>query len=271
MRAPLPSALDVEADEAHVRLARLTVRLSLAAIALVSLAWLLPLARAQPDAGNTQTAALAAAAEAGLLTGVVTTAESVRAGQRAVNGGTKAGPGAACFNCHGMQGEGDAGGGFPRLAGLPAWYLEKQLSNYADGSRPNAVMTPIAVQMSAAERRDSAIYYATLLPPPTRAAGFDAALIQQGATIAAVGSAARGLQACANCHGPSGAGVPPDVPALAGQNARYMELQLQAWHEGTRNNDVLGVMRDVASRLSAEERRALAQYYASLPAPRAGR
>lgn len=190
------------------------------------------------------------------------------AGQRVASGGTRAGPGAACFNCHGMRGGGDTSGAFPRLAGQPAYYLFKQLENYADGSRANAVMTPIAVQMTPDERRNVAAYYASIAAPYRVADGLDPGMAQTGSTIAAVGSAPLGLQACVSCHGPGGQGMPPDVPYLAGQNVRYLELQLQLWQEGRRSNDPLGVMSDVAKRLSSELRRAVAVYFASLPPPR---
>jgi cytochrome c553 len=189
------------------------------------------------------------------------------AGQRAASGGTAAGPGAACFNCHGIRGAGDGTGAFPRLAGQAAYYLFKQLSNYADGTRPNEVMTPIAVQMTERERRDVAVYYATLQAPFRTPAGLDPGRVQRGGTLAAVGSASLGLQACAGCHGPNGIGMPPDVPYLAGQGPGYLALQLRLWHEGTRRNDPLGVMADVARRLSDEDRQAVAAYFASLQPP----
>lgn len=264
-------------DGMHLRLARVAVWLSAGAIVLGMLLGLLlsqlPQARAQSStavqpatlaARDAQTA-LESARAAGLLTGVEASVDSVRAGQRAVAGGTGAGTGAACFNCHGMRGEGDASGGFPRLAGLPAFYLAKQLDNYADRTRPNDKMTPIAVAMTPEERRDAAIYYATLPVPEARPVPADPARVQQGANIAAVGSSARGLQACANCHGVAGIGLPPDVPPLAGQNPRYLALQLQAWQQGRRRNDVAGVMADVARRLSPEEQRAVADYFGALP------
>ena len=46
-----------------------------------------------------------------------------------------------------------------------------------------------------------------------------------------------------------------------------MELQLRLWVEGKRRNDPLGVMADIARRLTAEERRAVSQYFGSLPVP----
>jgi cytochrome c553 len=213
------------------------------------------------------TSPLERAQAAGRLVGIQATPQLVVTGQRAASGGTRAGAGAACFNCHGMQGEGDATGGFPRLAGLSAFYIAKQLDNYADGTRPHEQMTPIALQMTDAERRAVGIYYATLAPSLRRLPAVDPALVQTGAGIAAQGVGPRGVQACSNCHGLHGAGMPPDVPPLAGQNTRYLELQLQRWQQGIRRNDVAGVMADIARRLSAEEQRAVAAYFGSLPPP----
>lgn len=190
-----------------------------------------------------------------------------QAGQRVVMGASGAGVASACFSCHGLQGEGDRGGAFPRLAAQPAYYLYKQLNSYADGTRPNDVMTPIAIKLSEAERRDVAAYYAAaqagFRPPP----GGDATALQLGGSIAAVGSPARGVQACIGCHGPGGSGLPPDTPYLAGLGAPYMELQLQLWAQGQRRNDPLGVMADVARRLTPEERRAVSLYFAALQPP----
>ena len=49
-----------------------------------------------------------------------------------------------CFMCHGLDGVGDSAGAFPRLTGQAAFYMYKQLIDYASGARPNDVMTPIA-------------------------------------------------------------------------------------------------------------------------------
>ena len=68
----------------------------------------------------------------------------------------------ACASCHGGAGEGNAQAGFPRLSGQPASYLAKQLDAYADGRRPNPVMTPIATALSPAQRGAVAAHYAAL-------------------------------------------------------------------------------------------------------------
>lgn len=190
------------------------------------------------------------------------------AGQRVVMGAGGNGVGGACFSCHGLQGEGDGGAGFPRLAGQPAYYLYKQLRDYANGSRPNQVMTPIAARLSEQERRDVAAYFAAARAAhrPTGASA-DAQVLQRGGSIAAVGSPERGVQSCNGCHGPAGSGLPPDTPYLAGLGAPYMELQLRLWSEGVRTNDPAGMMADVARRLTPQERSAVSQYFNALPAP----
>ncbi len=190
-----------------------------------------------------------------------------QAGQRVVMGASGAGVPGACFSCHGLQGGGDDGGAFPRLAGQPAFYLYKQLVNYADGTRPNDVMTPIALRLSDQERRDVAAYYASaravFREPPPR----DPQDLQLGASIAAVGAPASGVPSCIGCHGPGGSGIPPDTPYLAGQSASYLALQLRLWQQGHRTNDPQGVMADVARRLTPAEHAALSNYFAALPPP----
>jgi cytochrome c553 len=95
-------------------------------------------------------------------------------------------------------------------------YIAKQLSNDAAGSRPNEVMTPIAAQLTEAERRNIGVHFAALPAPATPLRDTNAQLIRQGEAIATVGSPERGVQSCSNCHGPNGSGMPPAVPYHAG-------------------------------------------------------
>src|SRR5688572_28615337 len=69
---------------------------------------------------------------------------SVPRGHQIAVGGGPGDAGTACFSCHGLQGQGDAGGAFPRLAGLDAHYLAQQMDDYASGARANMVMAPIS-------------------------------------------------------------------------------------------------------------------------------
>jgi cytochrome c553 len=191
---------------------------------------------------------------------------SAERGQVIAMGGGPAGAGAACFSCHGLQGQGDTGGAFPRLAGLDAQYLAKQMADYASGTRPNPVMTPIAEQLSPTDHQSVGLYYAGL---PAQAAVAPASasepgLVQWGGTLYAVGSAERGIPACANCHGPGGRGLNALYPSIAGQPAAYVDAQLRLWREGTRRNDIADLMGSLSRQMTDEDIRAASVYVAGL-------
>ena len=181
----------------------------------------------------------------------------------------------ACQICHGAAGEGLAQAGFPRLAALGAPYLQRQLDAFADGTRVNAVMMPVAKALSVADRAAVSAYYAALPAPtapataqpaasaPTSAVSSPPAGI--GATLATRGRWADKLPACEQCHGPGGRGVGPNFPALAGQSASYLANQLAAWKTGARPPGPMGLMAVVAKKLSDAEVSAVADHFASLP------
>lgn len=171
----------------------------------------------------------------------------------------------ACVTCHGAYGEGMAANGFPRLAGLDAGYIQTQLDAFANGQRANAMMSPIAQTLNAAERAGLAQYYAGLRSP-AGAAKATAEYDSPGARLALKGRWSQGLPACVQCHGATGAGVGHVFPALAGQSALYIENQLRAWQQGTRAPGPLGLMSVVASKLSRDDIRSVAAYFSALPA-----
>lgn len=172
----------------------------------------------------------------------------------------------ACMTCHGLQGEGNMTAAFPRLAGLPAGYLSKQLHDYREGSRQNPVMQPFASALNDEDIRAVASYYESLdglsLPTAYRAADpGDAA-----EWLAKRGDWDSGVPACNQCHGPNGQGVGDSFPPLAGQPVSYLKAQLNAWRSGSsRVNDPNGLMKGIAERLSDEQINLISQYYASLP------
>ncbi len=194
----------------------------------------------------------------------------------AVIANTGAGGAPACQTCHGAAGEGIAQAGFPRLAGLGAPYMQRQLAAFADGTRVNPVMMPIAKALSVGDRAEVSAYYAALPAPAAPAAALPTASASApsaapvsaslGSTLATRGRWADKLPACEQCHGPGGRGVGPDFPALAGQSATYLASQLTAWKTGARPPGPMGLMAVVAKKLSEAEVRAVADHYASLPA-----
>jgi cytochrome c553 len=75
------------------------------------------------------------------------------------------------------------------------------------------------------------------------------------------------VTACQACHGANGVSRNQHVPNLAGQQAAYLVLQLQAFKSGTRRN---ASMEAIAAQLSEAEMNALAAYWNSQPADGAG-
>ena len=172
----------------------------------------------------------------------------------------------ACAQCHGFSGASDSSGAFPRIAGQPAHYLEKQMQEFASPARMNAIMSPIAKALSANDIADVSHYYANISGQFLPLASADAALVNKGRELARVGDAAKGIQACNNCHGPDGAGIPPAIPYLAGQYAQYIVFELRMWQRGFRKNSP-DSMALVAKQLDDQQIAAVAAYYQQVRSP----
>ncbi len=129
-------------------------------------------------------------------------------------------------------------------------------------------MSPIAKALTEREMRDVSAYYASMSYQATKRNDTfaDTGLLQTGATLSAIGLPNRGVQACVNCHGPHGTGLPPYYPYLAGQHASYIEQQLKAWRSGERKAETLRskIMADIALRMNDDDIRAVALYYSRL-------
>ena len=171
----------------------------------------------------------------------------------------------ACLACHGMDGAGNAAAGFPRLAGLDAAYMVKQVHDFQAGTRVNPIMLPIAQALTADELAAVSQYYATQDGgQPPRVSAADRTPANLGERLALRGAWDRNIPACDSCHGPGGIGVGPSFPRLAGQHALYMATQLRAWKTGLRHNDPNGLMQSVAERLSDDDIDAVVTYFAQI-------
>jgi cytochrome c553 len=156
----------------------------------------------------------------------------------------------------------------PRLAGLSAQYVEKQLKDFASGARDNPIMSPLAKTLNDASRAKLAAYYASLrVPAELKSPAVSAAQSLRGHQLAIEGAEARHVQGCNNCHGPDGNGAALSAPALAGQLAPYLAAQLKSWQQGTRKNDAGSLMSSVAARLDDADIAAITSYYASIGTP----
>lgn len=181
--------------------------------------------------------------------------------QLAANGKPGAGV-QACIACHGPAGITPTGGIFPNLAGLSSEYLAKQLADFRSGTRVQPLMNTIARGLTEQEIGQVAAYYGTLAGPPMHVGEFGGEAARK---LDVQGDGSRALPACANCHGLRGLGEGPLLPRLAGQSKEYFTDQMNAFRNGSRQNDDVGVMRAFSQRLTDSEIEALALYYAGPP------
>ena len=165
---------------------------------------------------------------------------------------------AVCASCHGVNGA-SVVPTQPILAGQHAEYLEAQTRLYRDGGRQNAVMGAMAKGLSDAEIRDIAAFLAAQTPVIAGAA--DMELARSAETLYRGGDIVRGIPACAACHGPAGAGVPPQYPRVSGQHAEYVAITLREYAAETRQNNI---MTSISARLTEDEIAALAEYISGL-------
>jgi thiosulfate dehydrogenase len=171
---------------------------------------------------------------------------------------------APCLTCHGADGAGMAPAGYPRIAGLEAAYLAKQLKDYRAGKRNNPVMMPMAKGLTEDEIAAVSAHYAAMPIPPTSAEPPADAVAQTAKNLIQWGDwNERRLPACGQCHAPDGNGIGPNFPGISGQHASYLKAQLRAWKAGTRANDSMGLMKAVADQLTDAEIDALSAYYAA--------
>ena len=165
-----------------------------------------------------------------------------------------------CIACHGADGNSPTAL-FPNLAGQVPGYIAAQLALFKSGARENAVMAPFIAQLTETNFADLDAYYASLPArkgaiTPEQQADADA-----GGAIYRGGYAPYNIAACMSCHGPSGHGIPPAYPRIAGQHATYLEAQLLAFKSGARKN---AVMNPIAFALSEQQIKQLALYMSAL-------
>ncbi len=181
-----------------------------------------------------------------------------RTGELVAMSGGDGGAANACFTCHGLDGGGD-GVSVPRLAGLDAGYLQKQMEDYATDLRHDDAMTRIAARLDQRQRRAVAAFYADMPAPLNNAAA------SPPPAIWLRGDPSRGVAACATCHGADGLGVGPGNPAVAGQPAAYVVAQIDRWKTGKRRNEARGVMAQAVAGLTDAESAAIGRWLERQP------
>jgi cytochrome c553 len=119
-------------------------------------------------------------------------------------------------------------------------------------------MAPLVADLSDADMRDLAAYYAYLprasdQPPIT----------DERPRIVANGAPMRGIAPCGACHGDLGSKA--GAGWLGGQPAIYLHAQLLAFASSARRNDIGEQMRNIARRMTAAEIDAASRFYAERP------
>ncbi len=177
---------------------------------------------------------------------------------------------ATCVACHQANGGGmniPGGESWPRLAGLNANYIAKQLHDFKAGDRQNATMVTFANMLDDQQIADVAAYYSQLPATPGQGGdNADEALLARGEQLAERGDWNAYIVSCKSCHGPGGQGVGETFPGIAGQHAGYISAQLNAWKSDTRSNDPQNLMGAIAKRMSEEDIQAVSAWYATQPA-----
>ena len=185
-------------------------------------------------------------------------------GDALVDGDAEAGKAKAltCAACHGADGN-SVNPEWPKLAGQHEGYLVKQLSYFSDGERDNSIMKGMVAGLSGQDQEDLAAYYAS---QTVKYGSADPELVELGQKIYRSGNAQSGVAPCMGCHGPSGSGNPAaNYPALRGQHAKYIEIQLHGFAEGKRvNENAKKMMQILSARMTNKEIRAVASYIQGL-------
>lgn len=175
---------------------------------------------------------------------------------------------ATCAACHGPDGNSTIPAN-PKLAGQHESYIFKQLMDFKKAmtsggkeGRMNAVMGGMVMPLSEQDMKDLAAYYSS----QTMTAGSTPEeVIEPGELLYRGGDMERGIPACQACHGPRGVGQSlANFPKIAFQHPEYIKAQLELFRSGERANDMNGMMRDIAMKLTDKDIEILSKYMAGL-------
>jgi cytochrome c553 len=165
-----------------------------------------------------------------------------------------------CSRCHGEAGVSDDDE-VPHLAGQNPRYIFKQLRDFAADAREGGRMNKTARKLSEADMANLAVMFSAMSLPPMADQP-----VPPAPSLVTDGDPGRKLTACAECHGADGRGKSADydAPALTGMPYDYFVASMQAFRDGSRSNDLDGVMRAAAQATTEPEIQALAEYYLAL-------
>lgn len=169
-------------------------------------------------------------------------------------------PNALCTGCHNEDGNSTTPE-FPKIAGLDAAYITKQINDFKKDKRVSEIMGPMANQIPDKEVGTLAAYFSK--QKRTTGAVTDTKLAAQGQQIYDDGIISSAVPACSGCHGEKGEGT-DKFPRLAGQHTVYLITQMNNFKNLVRNNDARKVMRAITLRMTEQDMKAAAEYITSL-------
>jgi cytochrome c553 len=185
-----------------------------------------------------------------------------------------------CAGCHGEYAEGGKDGEYPRLAGLPVQYIERELRLFKSQERLNHPMVPYTKERELPEEDliDVSAYIATIRlyasMPPIDKENYNAyerlLLSKKLLNIRRIdGDYEAGGQLynreCASCHGRDGEGkLEKQIPLLAGQYTNYLLKQIDAYRSGARMHDNEAPAESIFREYSASELHNLLAYLSIL-------
>jgi cytochrome c553 len=168
-----------------------------------------------------------------------------------------------CAACHGEAGRSPSSL-YPSLAGQPAQYTARQLLDFRAQQRAEsdskAYMWGVSALLDDATIQSLANYYAAQTPPVGHGKA-PAGVLRTGQRLFEQGLPARGVRACASCHGDKAEGA-AGFPRLAGQHADYLTRQMQVFSTKLRPHGVL--MKSEVAGMTPAQMKAVAAYLQSL-------
>ena len=160
-----------------------------------------------------------------------------------------------CLGCHGVPGLRNPSPVYrvPMIGGQHASYITAALKAYKNKERSHPTMRAQAANLSDADIKNIAAYFANLK--------------QESKPFVKAGAAAGKEKAasCAGCHGLEGkadtdAAKASAFPVLAGQYDDYLERVLLDYKSGSRTN---GIMNGITANLSKQDIKQLARWFRS--------
>jgi len=181
---------------------------------------------------------------------------------------------AVCHACHGVGAP--VAPTFPRLAGQRPDYLYHRLVSFKTASPKDpyysvSPMRSLVTNLTDADMRDLAVYFAAQTPTAGTVIPAPAAMVAKGEALFLAGDPARGIPPCQGCHGADARGTPiatgqyAAYPALRAQYSMYLVARLTSFHkhspDDTTNDFIMG---GVAQTLDEESIQAIAGWLSSL-------